>query len=66
MVNVDLLDVGGMAEVKWIAGFGDLHGIQIAPRSTAGGLIGIAALIRVSATLPVSYIAFELKDGNPE
>lgn len=55
-----------MAEVKWIAGFADLHGIQIAPRSTVGGLIGLAAPIRVSATLPVGYIAFELPDGKPD
>ncbi len=55
-----------MAELKWIAEFADLHGIQIAPHGTADGPIGLAALIRVSATLPDNYIAFELPDRKPD
>ena len=37
----------------------------MAPHGTADGLIGLAALVQVSATLPDNYIAFELPTGNP-
>jgi L-alanine-DL-glutamate epimerase-like enolase superfamily enzyme len=37
----------------------DLHGILIAPHGTGNGLVGLAALVQVSATLPQNYIAFE-------
>ncbi len=65
VVGPDPLDVGGIAELKWIAELADLHGIQMAPHGTADGLIGLAALVQVSATLPDNYIAFELPTGNP-
>ena len=66
VVGPDPLDVGGIAELKWIAEFADLHGIQMAPHGTGDGLIGLAALVQVCATLPQNYIAFELPSGNPE
>ncbi len=66
IIGPDPLDVGGMAELKWIAEYADLHGILMAPHGTADGLIGLAALVQVSATLPQNYIAFEYPVGRPE
>ena len=66
VVGPDPLDVGGIAELKWIAEYADLHGIDMAPHGTLDGLIGLAALVQVCATLPQNYIAFELPNGNPE
>ena len=66
VIGPDPLDIGGIAELKWVAEFADLHGIQIAPHGTADGLIGLAALVQVSSTLPGNYIAFELPSGKPE
>jgi L-alanine-DL-glutamate epimerase-like enolase superfamily enzyme len=67
-VNVlgpDPADVGGIAELKWIAEYADLHGILMAPHGTANGLLGLAALVQVCATLPANYIAFEYPLGDP-
>lgn len=66
VVGPDPADVGGIAELKWIAEYADLHGILMAPHGIADGLFGLAALVQVSATLPGNYIAFELPWGNPE
>jgi L-alanine-DL-glutamate epimerase-like enolase superfamily enzyme len=66
VIGPDLADVGGMAELKWIAEYADLHGISIAPHGTGDGLIGLAAQVQVAATLPKNYIAFEYPTGNPE
>ena len=66
IIGPDPLDVGGMAELKWIAEYADLHGILMAPHGTADGLIGLAALVQVSATLPNNYIAFEYPIGRPD
>lgn len=60
IVGPDPCDVGGVAELKWIAEYADLHGILMAPHGTANGLLGLAALVQVCATLPDNYIAFEL------
>jgi L-alanine-DL-glutamate epimerase-like enolase superfamily enzyme len=38
---------------------------MMAPHGTADGLIGLAALVQVSATLPRNYIAFEYPTGKP-
>ncbi len=68
-VNVlgpDPADVGGIAELKWIAEYADLHSILFAPHGTANGLLGLAALIQVSATLPANFIAFEYTTGDPD
>jgi L-alanine-DL-glutamate epimerase-like enolase superfamily enzyme len=59
VIGPDPCDVGGIAELKWIAEHADLHGIAIAPHGTANGIFGLAALIQVCATLPDNFIAFE-------
>ena len=66
VVGPDPADVGGIAELKWIAEYADLHGIMMAPHGTANGLLGLAALIQVSATLPNNFIAFEYTTADPE
>ncbi len=65
IIGPDPCDVGGIAELKWIAEFADLHGILIAPHGTGNGLLGLAALVQVCATLPDNYIAFEYPIGQP-
>jgi L-alanine-DL-glutamate epimerase-like enolase superfamily enzyme len=64
-VGPDPCDVGGIAELKWIAEYADLHGILMAPHGTGNGLLGLAALVQVSATLPANCIAFEYPIGDP-
>ena len=59
IVGPDPCDVGGLAELKWVAEYADLHGILMAPHGTGDGVIGLAALVQVCATLPQNYIAFE-------
>jgi L-alanine-DL-glutamate epimerase-like enolase superfamily enzyme len=59
VIGPDPLDVGGFAELKWIAEFADLHGIQIAPHGVFNGVLGMAAMVQVGATLPDNLIAFE-------
>ncbi len=66
IIGPDLADVGGLAELKWIAEYADLHGIMIAPHGTGDGLIGLVAQVQVAAALPQNYIAFEYPTGNPE
>jgi L-alanine-DL-glutamate epimerase-like enolase superfamily enzyme len=66
VIGPDPLDVGGIAETKWIAEFADLHGVLIAPHGIADGLIGLAAHVQLAATLPANYIAFEYPTGRPE
>lgn len=59
VVGPDPADVGGIAELKWVAEYADLHGILMAPHGTGDGLLGLAALVHVSAAMPQNYIAFE-------
>lgn len=66
VVGPDPADVGGIAELKWIAEYADLHGILMAPHGVFDGLIGLAALVQVAATLPQNFIAFEYPLGQPE
>ena len=66
VIGPDPLDVGGIAETKWIAEYADLHGILIAPHGIADGLIGLAAHVHLAATLPRNYIALEYPTGRPE
>lgn len=66
IIGPDPCDVGGLAELKWVAEYADLHGILIAPHGTGNGLIGLAALVQVCATLPENYIAFEYPTGATE
>ena len=65
IVGPDPCDVGGIAELKWIAEYADLHGILMAPHGTGNGLLGLAALVQVCATLPQNFIAFEYPVGDP-
>ncbi len=65
IVGPDPADVGGIAELKRIAEFADLHGIAMAPHGTYDGIFGMAALTHVSATMPQNYIAFEYPQANP-
>ncbi len=66
VVGPDPCDVGGIAELKWIAEYADLHGILMAPHGTGNGLLGLAALVQVGATLPHNFIAFECPRGDPD
>ncbi len=66
IVGPDPEDVGGLAEMKWIAEYADLHGILMAPHGVLDGLIGLAALVQLTAALPQNYIAFEYPLGQPE
>ncbi len=68
-VNVlgpDVADVGGIAEMKFIAEYADLHGILFAPHGTFDGLIGLAAQTHLGAVLPDNFIAFELPQPEPK
>jgi L-alanine-DL-glutamate epimerase-like enolase superfamily enzyme len=66
VIGPDPCDVGGIAELKWITEYADLHGVLMAPHGTGDGLLGLAALVQVCATLPSNFIAFEYPTGNPE
>ena len=59
VIGPDPCDVGGLAEIKWIAEHADLHGISIAPHGRFNGIFGMAALVQVCATMPDNFIAFE-------
>jgi len=65
VVGPDPCDVGGLAELKWIAEYADLHGILVAPHGIGDGVIGLAALVQLSSTLPDNYVAFEYPIGDP-
>ena len=65
VIGPDPADVGGIAELKWIAEYADLHGVLIAPHGVFDGLIGVAALVHAAATMPDNYIAFEYPVANP-
>ncbi|MGO9658839.1 MAG: mandelate racemase/muconate lactonizing enzyme family protein [Acidimicrobiales bacterium] len=65
VVGPDPCDVGGIAELKWVAEYADLHGVLMAPHGLGNGLLGMAALVQVCATLPPNYIAFEYPIGDP-
>jgi len=60
VIGPDPVDVGGIAELKWIAEMADLYDILIAPHGVGNGPVGLAAMVQVSATLPNNFIAFEM------
>ncbi len=66
IIGPDPEDVGGIAELKWIAEYADLHGILVAPHGIFDGLIGLAAHVHMAAALPQNYIAFEYPVGQPD
>jgi L-alanine-DL-glutamate epimerase-like enolase superfamily enzyme len=59
ILGPDPEDVGGIAEMKWIAEYADLHSIQMAPHGVFDGLIGLAAHVQAGAAMPENFIAFE-------
>ena len=65
VIGPDPEDVGGIAELKWIAEYADLHGIMMAPHGIFDALIGLAAEVQVASTLPANYIAFEYPVARP-
>ena len=42
-----------------------MHSISIAPHGIGDGILGLAALIQVSATLPQNFMAFEFPRIDP-
>ena len=66
IIGPDPCDIGGISELKWVAEYADLHGILMAPHGIGDGLLGLAALVQVCATLPQNYIAFEYPIGKPK
>ena len=66
IIGPDPADVGGIAELKWIAEYADLHGLTMAPHGVIDCIIGLAALVQVTATLPQNYIAFEYPVARPD
>jgi len=59
VLGPDPADIGGIAELKWVAEHAHMHSILMAPHGTANGLLGLGALVNVCATLPANYVAFE-------
>jgi L-alanine-DL-glutamate epimerase-like enolase superfamily enzyme len=66
VIGPDPCDVGGIAELKWVAEYADLHGVQVAPHGIFDGVFGLAAHVQVAATLPDNFIAFEYPVARPE
>ena len=67
-VNVlgpDMNEVGGLAEMKFITEYANLHGICMAPHGVENGVIGMAAAAQLAATLPENLIACEYAVGEP-
>jgi L-alanine-DL-glutamate epimerase-like enolase superfamily enzyme len=65
IIGPDPADIGGIAELKWVAEYADIHSIQIAPHGIFNGLIGLAAHVQVAATMPENFIAFEYPWASP-
>ena len=59
VVGPDPFDVGGLAEIKWIAEYADMHGVLMAPHGVGNGILGYAAIVQAAATMPDNYIASE-------
>ncbi len=66
VVGPDPADIGGIAELKWVAEYADLHGILMAPHGVFDGIIGLAAHVQVAATLPPNFIGFEYPVARPD
>ena len=59
VVGPDPADVGGLAELKWVAEYAALYGILMAPHGVIDGLFGLAAHVHAAAAMPQNLIAFE-------
>jgi L-alanine-DL-glutamate epimerase-like enolase superfamily enzyme len=66
VVGPDPEDVGGIAELKWIGEYADLHGILVAPHGIFDGLFGVAAQVHLGAAMGQNYIGFEYAKGQPD
>jgi L-alanine-DL-glutamate epimerase-like enolase superfamily enzyme len=66
IIGPDPADIGGIAELKWVAEYADLHGILMAPHGTIDGVIGLAAHVHCAAALPHNYIALEYPVAKPD
>ena len=66
IIGPDPCDIGGIAELKWVAEYADLHGILMAPHGVIDGVFGLAALVNVCATMPANFLAFEYTTARPE
>jgi L-alanine-DL-glutamate epimerase-like enolase superfamily enzyme len=66
VVGPDPEDVGGIAELKWIAEYANLHGILVAPHGIFDGLFGVAAQVHLGAACPQNYVGFEYALGQPD
>ena len=66
IVGPDPADVGGIAELKWIAEYADMHGILMAPHGVFDGVFGLAAHVQMGAALPENFIAFEYPVARPD
>ena len=58
VVAPDIMDVGGLAETKWIAEFADIFGVLIAPHCN-GNVISFMCNVHAAAAMPKNFIAFE-------
>jgi L-alanine-DL-glutamate epimerase-like enolase superfamily enzyme len=65
ILGPDPADIGGLAELKWVAEYADMYGLLFAPHGVIDGVFGLAALVNVCATLPQNYIAFEYSVARP-
>lgn len=66
IIGPDPADIGGIAELKWVAEYADLHGILMAPHGIFDGLFGLAALVHATAAMPQNFIAFEYPVARPD
>lgn len=66
IIGPDPADVGGIAELKWIAEYADMHGILVAPHGVFDGVFGVAAHVQMGAALPENFIAFEYPVARPD
>ena len=66
IVGPDPADVGGIAELKWIAEYANLHGILMAPHGTGNGLLGLAALVRCRHAAAQFHCVRVLRSATPK
>ena len=58
VIAPDIMDVGGLAETKWIAEYADLYGVLIAPHCNGMG-ISFMCNVHAAAAMPKNLVAFE-------
>ena len=65
VIGPDPADCGGIAELKRIADYAEVHDVLIAPHGVFNGVFGMCALMQVCCTLPNNFIAFEYPQADP-